>query len=872
VRKRHRWNRRATIALLCSAIAVLVPGGSVHAAQASPDDAVELVQLDTSSYPDVAAIVSVPSALSGRTLPASAFDVREGDRDLTLSAEPLGFEGLDVMLVVDPGADDTSLRAVQGAALELIRLATPGASMTLIASGPVPRVLVTRSDNATSTSQVVGQLRPGRGGDTLDALSLGLDQADVGAGSGTVVIVLAAELSGTVEQAQVLADRAEAAQVPVEVVLPGSSEVPVTAAAFATLRPASVTAAPSTGEVVAAIDHLVTRLAGRHRLRFRVTAGPTEPRTPIRIDVEFDGVDAGLQLPIAALRRPTVPAPTVGTRARAPEGTSGEELPPEGTSGEELPPEGTSGEELPPEGTSGEELPWRILVAGVVLLGLVAVAIRRGRPESSPIPIGDREPLSKLVQAARPAWSLTRADEVAARPVAGQGGAAVALPRPDIGVPTVPNRSGQLSARRLPLLVVVVGVALLPVLNPKGPSNSAPIDVVMVLGILAVILWAGIGRVRLHVPYVVPVLGLVLVGLASAFVSAAPRAGGTAVLQEVFLLAWCAAITSLCRTAGALQTVVRAWCLSAAGWASFLVVAVLSGQRSLAGIHGSDGGRARLLFDHPNMAGNYFMLSFFVVMAARYPRRPVARTGVYAVLLLGMVLAGSNTALLSVPVAGLVVIFLKLRSRTDLVTAAAIVLCLVLAGGAAWTFAARPVMSAIEETDNPLVRYSVARGSRSANARQSLFASQYELFQQGGLLGLGPAGTKEALDEAQASTAKESHNDYLATLVERGPLGVMALILLIATVAVRASGIGINRLTPRYAAVIPNPGALAGVCVAFAFTATTHEILHYRHLWTLFAIIAALHLFGRRSVDRRTAGPAPVGTARPEQPLPTAVR
>ena len=49
-----------------------------------------------------------------------------------------------------------------------------------------------------------------------------------------------------------------------------------------------------------------------------------------------------------------------------------------------------------------------------------------------------------------------------------------------------------------------------------------------------------------------------------------------------------------------------------------------------------------------------------------------------------------------------------------------------------------------------------------------------------------------------------------------------------------------------------NVGALSGALVAFAVAGITHEVLHYRHLWTLLAILAAQYLLTRR--DRKAVG------------------
>ena len=381
---------------------------------------------------------------------------------------------------------------------------------------------------------------------------------------------------------------------------------------------------------------------------------------------------------------------------------------------------------------------------------------------------------------------------------------------------------------------------MLPLLNPKGPVNTGPVDLLLGAGILMVALWAGTTRARIHVPYAVPVAGLIVAGLIAAMAGSEPIAGVGAVVQEAFLLAWCAAVTTICRTPQALRFVVRTWCVSATVWAVVLVLSAASGQTQMPGGRGGYGDRARLWFDHPNLAGNYFVISLFVVLATRYPRRPVARAFAVVALLAAMLLAGSNTALLCLPVGGLIIVFLRVRSRSSSASALALVLCLVLAGGAVWTFVGQSALDSVQSTDNSVLRYSVARSSRSADGRESLFSSSYQLFRESNFIGIGPSSTEEALAASGSNLVKEAHNDYLGTLVERGPLGIIALLALMGAVVVRV--ISAQQLPPEWASVVPNPAALAAAAVAFALTALTHEVLHYRHFWTYLAVLGALHL------------------------------
>ena len=353
-------------------------------------------------------------------------------------------------------------------------------------------------------------------------------------------------------------------------------------------------------------------------------------------------------------------------------------------------------------------------------------------------------------------------------------------------------------SERFALGVAVVATAMLPLLSPKGPSNTAPEDLLMMAGVVVIAVWAGSVGARLRLPYILPMAIMMVGGLIAAFVNGSISSGIQAVLQELFLLAWCGALVTLFRSPTALRTIMRTWALSSIAWAGFLVVAILTGQNGLAGAgtRASDaaagGGRAQLTFDHPNMAGNYFMISLFVVLASGYPKHPVLRAGGCIVLLMAMLYAGSNTALLGLPIGLLVMVFVNVKRRTDLVSAVAAVLCIGLAGGLVWTVVAQPVMRVgpvQRQPPGPLL--GRPERTRSANARESLFQMQFNLYRRSNLIGIGPASTKAKLGASNFAAVKEAHSDYLASLVERGPLGIVGLIALFGAVGARTMGLGV---------------------------------------------------------------------------------
>ena len=105
-----------------------------------------------------------------------------------------------------------------------------------------------------------------------------------------------------------------------------------------------------------------------------------------------------------------------------------------------------------------------------------------------------------------------------------------------------------------------------------------------------------------------------------------------------------------------------------------MVGAVATHHRALAGVHAATGQRTQFTFDNPNMAANYFFVSLFILVAARCPSNRLARAGAILMVLGAIVVTGSNAALLGLPLAGLLVTFVVIRRRADVVSAIAVVL------------------------------------------------------------------------------------------------------------------------------------------------------------------------------------------------------
>lgn len=115
-----------------------------------------------------------------------------------------------------------------------------------------------------------------------------------------------------------------------------------------------------------------------------------------------------------------------------------------------------------------------------------------------------------------------------------------------------------------------------------------------------------------------------------------------------------------------------------------------------------------------------------------------------------------------------------------------------------------------------------------------------KLYEQQWLTGSGPGTSKQLLTDRQFAYAKQAHDDHLAALVERGPPGVVALLTLPVS-ATRRSARAL-RAPPGngFAAQVPRPAGIVAALVGLALAGAYYEVLHFRFLWVLLAMVAVL--------------------------------
>ncbi|MFL5736470.1 MAG: O-antigen ligase family protein [Actinomycetota bacterium] len=390
---------------------------------------------------------------------------------------------------------------------------------------------------------------------------------------------------------------------------------------------------------------------------------------------------------------------------------------------------------------------------------------------------------------------------------------------------------------RIAVVFVCIAIAGMPFLVPSGPGNTAPIDFLIGAAVVAVAVWLSASGERAHAPFAVPVIVLALAGIIAAVLGPSPLRGSLAVIQDVFLLVWAAAVANVSRTPAALSAILATWSWSAIIWAGALI---------LSGVVGSEATRGALTFGNPNLAASYLVVSWMILIASGHPRRRGLRLAACTVVLIAILVTGSLAGLVGVVVAALSLLVLTVARRAGLVPAFGLLMGLLFIVGltASW-IATSNVFENAASSSNIVIRHSIGRAQESSSHRTSLYGEELGLFWTGSVWGVGPGATEKLLGEGQSTQTKEAHNDYLAVLVERGVLGVIGLMLLVAAAFIRAKAISVGDLEPSYAAVVPVPAAIAAALIAVAATAMFHEVLHFRHLWALLGVVGALYLFGR---------------------------
>jgi O-antigen ligase len=392
--------------------------------------------------------------------------------------------------------------------------------------------------------------------------------------------------------------------------------------------------------------------------------------------------------------------------------------------------------------------------------------------------------------------------------------------------------------------VVTITAAFIfqPMLHPSGPANSSPIDILLVASIATAAIWARSGHHKLRAPYWIPVALMVAAGAASGIVGSLPGLALSSIVTDLLLFAWCTAIVNVLSSPRALRYALVAWSWSGIFWATVVVVAWLGHITALEGLQAAEGNRVLFTFGDPNYAATYWVATIFVSYASGAPTARWMRFTGYIMMAWALALSESNGGVLALAVGVLILLLVRAYRRRGPVGSLAVFL--VAALGISLFFAVFPLNRIRQDALNsgqPLLVNSIGRSGQSTAERGELAVEVLQLYRQSdGILGLGPASTKPLLSSQLYPYANEAHNDFLATLTERGAVGLLGLVLLVGSVALWAAPLVRRPLSSGFAVAVPHPQGLVAALVALGLISYYEQVLHFRFLWALFGIVAIL--------------------------------
>lgn len=372
---------------------------------------------------------------------------------------------------------------------------------------------------------------------------------------------------------------------------------------------------------------------------------------------------------------------------------------------------------------------------------------------------------------------------------------------------------------------------LVPVQFLVLPMTMSPVDVFGFLALPVCWLWL------LHVrrPIRLPLLGafwlIVVTSAVSCLASLDPKGSFIALVKAVYLYLWLVTLCSAWENLGPrhVRWLQWAWLASAVANGVLIVAQFLhppllaSMNASVAGIGGLDEYRPSGLLANSNAASFFQLLAFVPLITLGLPRLRTFALGLF--LLLTLLGTGSMAGMLAFGVGvvatlvGLLVFFRDLRTVLQLLVVAAL--------GTAAVGALVLVLAQTVPAIHDRIEYVITgRGEGSAAGRFEIWESGIRILTTDApLLGVGP-------DAFRLITGKEMHNDLLSFAVERGPFGLLALLVFLA--AALRGGLQTMRLWGERGT---NRGLVFPVAmVAIVVVSLTHEIFHQRPLWLFLAL------------------------------------
>lgn len=406
------------------------------------------------------------------------------------------------------------------------------------------------------------------------------------------------------------------------------------------------------------------------------------------------------------------------------------------------------------------------------------------------------------------------------------------------------------ATRRVPkplLLFLCCSLLLQPIQCLRLPGNLQAPDLAGLAWIALALPWLRERARELPLPLSAPFVLVVAASAVAAAQSRNPGDCGAALAVELWLYAWFAALAFAIAAVDARQRglLLASWVAAGVGNGLWILVQFLrpelqaAASDALGSLGSLDPFRPSGFFENCNSAA-FFQLSTLAPLAALRARRAVTLPCA-AALVLSILGTGSMGALMALTAASATALAAVLVVQRDIAAFTRAAFALAAAAGALLATAA--IATVVDDGFAHRIDYVLTgRGEGSAQSRMSLWTKGIEMLREQFLpFGIGP-------DQFHHVAGFGMHNDALSFAVERGMLGLAALVAFAVAAAHSAWVVARNGARQRDRSAVAPLAALAACCAL----SMTHEIFHQRPLWLLLALQEGLRL---RSRSARSATP-----------------
>ena len=434
---------------------------------------------------------------------------------------------------------------------------------------------------------------------------------------------------------------------------------------------------------------------------------------------------------------------------------------------------------------------------------------------------------------------------------------------------------------------LLFAVTLAAVLVPPGEGRTALEDPVNAIAMVVFAISTLMAGRAVKAPFLGPVFVIALGSVLATFNAANPGAAILTMIQDGYLYAFFLLLVNLLATRGDFKGLRLAWVIAACLIALYGIGQVLmNGSGSLGDLLQPKGYRAVGSFDQPDELADYLVMSVFMVLSLNEEVAWPVRWSAIGILGVGIVATKANGGVIAL--AGGLLAWATVRAWTRrqafaaLLAGALFTVSLILV--AVWMILGVGVgSSSLRELTT---KSFLSRVGHSSEGREMIWGGLWHRYLRHPL-GLGPGnsrwqtvtieererpmvGPTQTFDTgADPFLSKEAHNDYIAYLVERGPIALLFMLVLKFQVfdrilrAWRARrdaprGAGSSRTWVRGGALI---AAFFGAWVASSINSNTIEILHFRHVWVFLAMACAIGLAEEDKARREAEAPTAIAPA-----------